>query len=217
MINQLKFLIRITEGTTVIRGEEYLNIDDFPLNSFIIDTDEVDIYSRYHQFIEEYYPNCEIISQTFLVYPLINDEELGIELSEDIDPNEVHLEDIESWIKSEKPKQWFRNYQLENNLGIKDFNLEDVSTFSEEQLKTLMSEIEKNPLIIVPDYLLKSQIMEYLPVEYKRQNTLNSVLDEIDEEYFLKIKNIITNNLSNRIRDDIFHNLEDWLDLDEED
>ncbi len=98
-----------------------------------------------------------------------------------------------------------------------NFNLNEVSTFSEEQLKTLMSEIEKNPLIIVPDYLLKSQIMEYLPDQYKRQNTLNIVLDEIDEEYYLKIKNIITNNLSNRIEDDLFHNLEDWLDLDEDD
>ena len=72
-----------------------------------------------------------------------------------------------------------------------NYNLNHVSTFSEEQLETLMTEIEKNPLIVVPHYLLKSQIMEYIPIQYKRQDILNNFLDGIDEVYYSKIKYII--------------------------
>ena len=93
-----------------------------------------------------------------------------------------------------------------------NFNLNDVSTFSEEQLETLMTEIEKNPLILVPHYLLKSQIMEYIPIQYKRHDLLNSFLDGIDEVYYSKIKYIIGDNLYKRIQDSIEHNLEDWLE-----
>ncbi len=93
-----------------------------------------------------------------------------------------------------------------------NFNLNDVSSFSEEQLETLMNEIKKNPSIVVPHYLLKSQIMEYLPTQYKRHDTLNIVFDEVEDEYYLKLKNIIEGNLYLRIIDSIDYNLEDWLE-----
>ena len=120
MINQLKlqFLIRITEGTSVIRGEEHLNIDDFPESEFIIDLEEIEIHSRYYQFIEKNYLDCYIGEPTFLIYPIINDEVLDIELSDDIHPYKVLIPDIEDWLKSKEPLQWLRTYQLENNLGI---------------------------------------------------------------------------------------------------
>jgi hypothetical protein len=120
MIKQLnlQFLIRITEGTTVIRGEEHLYIDDFPENGFIIDLEEIEIHSLYYQFIEENYTDCFIGEPTFLIFPIINDEVLDIELSDEVDPDGVWLTDIENWLKSKEPLQWLRTYQLENNLGI---------------------------------------------------------------------------------------------------
>ena len=97
------------------------------------------------------------------------------------------------------------------------FNLEEVSSFSEEQLETLMNEIEKNPLIIVPHYLLKSKILDYLPIEIKRNETLNKLFDESSSLDYLNIKNIIQSNLYQRVEDSIEHNLIEWIDYDFED
>jgi hypothetical protein len=115
---KLQFLIRITEGTTVIRGEEHFYIDNFPLTGFVIDPDEKDINTLYEQFTEKNYPHFYIGEPTFLIYPIINDEVLDIELSEDIDPDGVWLQDIESWLKSKGHLEWLRTYQIENNLGL---------------------------------------------------------------------------------------------------
>jgi hypothetical protein len=124
---KLQFLLRITEGTSVVVFDEKnypfqyksLYIDDFPqsLNGFIVDLDEKEIYSLYEEFIEDNYPDCDIPDPTFLVYPIINDEVLDIELSDDIHPYKVLIPDIEDWLKSKEPLQWLRTYQL-NNLGI---------------------------------------------------------------------------------------------------
>lgn len=83
-----------------------------------------------------------------------------------------------------------------------NFKLDDVSSFSEEQLVKLMRELEKNPLIIVPHYLLKSEIVELL------MPLLNKVPNESE---FLEIKNTIEDNLYKKIKDSLEHNLEDWL------
>ena len=63
------------------------------------------------------YPDCDIPDPTFLVYPIINDEVLDIELTDDIHPYKVLIPDIEDWLKSKEPLQWLRTYQL-NKLGI---------------------------------------------------------------------------------------------------
>jgi hypothetical protein len=116
---KLQFSIRITEGTNVLTDDDRnLNIIDFPVNEFTIDPDVTDIDSLYDEFIEEYYPDCNIFEPTFHIYPIINDEVLDIELSEEIDPDGVFLEDIENWLKENRHIQWLRVYQLENNLGI---------------------------------------------------------------------------------------------------
>jgi hypothetical protein len=116
---KLEFLIRITEGTNVLTDDDRnLNIIDFPLNDFTIDPDVTDIESLYDVFIEKNYPDCNIFEPTFLIYPIINDEVLDIELSEEIDPDGVFLEDIEIWLKENHHIQWLRVYQLENKLGI---------------------------------------------------------------------------------------------------
>jgi hypothetical protein len=115
---KLQFLIQISEGTVVLTSDDRnLNVDDFPENSFTIDLDETDISSKYEEFIEEYFPDCHIPCPTFLIYPIINDEVLDIELSEDIEEDELHIYQIEDWLKSKEPLQWLRNYQL-NKLGI---------------------------------------------------------------------------------------------------
>lgn len=125
---KLQFLIRISEGTSVfILGEKHLfqdsslYIDDFPcqssLNGFIVDLDEIEIGSLYDEFVWEYYPDCYIPDPTFLIYPVINDEVLDIELSEDIEPDDLYLSHIEDWLKSKEPLQWLRTYQL-NKLRI---------------------------------------------------------------------------------------------------
>jgi hypothetical protein len=115
---KLQFLIRITEGTVVLTSDNRnLNIDDFPEYSFTIDLDEIEISSLYEEFIEEYYPDCHIPCPTFLIYPIINDEVLDIELSEDIEPDDLDISHIEDWLKSKEPLQWLRTYQL-NKLGI---------------------------------------------------------------------------------------------------
>jgi hypothetical protein len=116
---KLQFSIRITEGTNVLTDDDRnLNICDFPLNDFTIDPDVEDIDFLYDEFIEKYYPDCKIFEPTFLIYPIINDEVLDIELSEEIDPDGVWLLDIENWLKEKHHIQWLRVYQLENNLGI---------------------------------------------------------------------------------------------------
>ena len=115
---KLQFLIRITEGTVVLTSDDRnLNICDFPWEGFIVDLDEKDISSLYEDFIEQYYTDCHIPEPTFLIYPIINDEVLEIELSEDIEPDGLWISDIEKWLKSKEPLQWLRNYQL-NKLGL---------------------------------------------------------------------------------------------------
>lgn len=127
----LQFSIRITEGTVVLTDDDRnLNIWHFPVNNFTINPDDIeDIYFLYDEFINEYYPDCQIFEPTFLVYPIINDEVIDIDLSDEIemiafpyselnDLPGVWLVDIENWIKEKHHKIWLRNYQLENNLGI---------------------------------------------------------------------------------------------------
>jgi hypothetical protein len=120
---KLQFLIRITEGTSVFVFDEKnfpfqksLYIEDFPcqspLDGFIIELDELEIDSLYDEFVWEYYPDCNIPDPTFLIFPIINDEVLNIDLSEDIEPNGLLISDIEIWLKSKEPLQWLRTYQI---------------------------------------------------------------------------------------------------------
>jgi predicted regulator of amino acid metabolism with ACT domain len=91
------------------------------------------------------------------------------------------------------------------------FDLNEVSSFSEEQLKKLMEKIENNPLIIVPHYLMKSEILENLPIEYKRNETIKKIFDENNEDEYLEIREVIKENLYQRVQDAININLQEWI------
>ena len=96
------------------------------------------------------------------------------------------------------------------------FSLDEVSSFSEEQLKDLMKELEKNNLILIPHYLLRSDIFELFPhlkERFNKETSINKILDE-EEDFndveYLEIKDKIQKQLCLRIEDSLKHNLEDW-------
>jgi hypothetical protein len=92
-------------------------MDDFPDCYFLIDKDDDEVIAKYDLFIEKHFPDCYIAEPTFYVFPQFNDEVLS-DISEEIEPDGVYLQDIENWIKSKAAINWIRVYQLENNLGI---------------------------------------------------------------------------------------------------
>jgi hypothetical protein len=116
---KLQFLIDITEGTSICSEEGNFYREDFSKKGFLVAYDEIDIAYYYHLYCEENFRDYDIVDPTFLLFPVINDEVIDINISEEIDEDGcVYIDDLENWFKSKGGKSWFRNYQLENNLGI---------------------------------------------------------------------------------------------------
>jgi hypothetical protein len=79
-----------------------------------------------------------------------------------------------------------------------NFNIKQLSSLSENELEIIMNELQKNPLILIPHYLLKSEL-------------LNLIEDEVDDMDYLELRELVKHNLYTRVQDSIDNNLEDWL------
>jgi hypothetical protein len=53
-------------------------------------------------------------------------------------------------------------------------------------------------LILIPHYLLKSELLDLIE-------------DEVEDEDYLELRELVKNNLYIRVQDSIDNNLEDWI------
>jgi transcription initiation factor IIE alpha subunit len=79
-----------------------------------------------------------------------------------------------------------------------NITLENLATLDELTIKTILDEISKNPSIVLPWYMTKSEILEQI--------------EGIGNIPFTEVKEIVENGLSDSVYDCLEHNVPEWLE-----
>ena len=78
-----------------------------------------------------------------------------------------------------------------------NITLENLATLDELTIKTILDEISKNPSIVLPWYMTKSEILEQI--------------DGIGNIPFTEVKQTLEDGLYSRVNDCLEHNVPEWF------